>query len=191
MPVRQHFSVAPWTHTLKLISAFGTILLIVVGLVAYRNITHFAGFPHALGVGIVFIFPAILMFSLLLMVTGYAVEGKVLHVERLFWSTRISLEGLHNVWLAPEVCKGSIRIFGNGGLYSFTGYYQNEALGRYRLFATDFTRAIVLVLPLRKVVITPAAPQVFIDYLLRQFPLLETNQEKEPGQMKRVIKFPE
>ena len=71
------------------------------------------------------------------MVTGYAVEGNILNVERLFWSTRISLEGLSKAWLEPTVCKGSFRIFGNGGLYSFTGVYQNEALGRYRLFATD------------------------------------------------------
>lgn len=172
MPVRQHFSAAPWTNALKLISALATILLIAVGTVAYNRIMVFAGFPHLLGLAIVFIFPAILVFSLLFMVTGYAVEGNVLHVERLFWSTHISLDGLSKVWFEPAVGKGSIRIFGNGGLYSFTGVYHNEALGRYRLFATDFTRAVVLVLPQRKVVITPASPEVFIDYLQRQFTMI-------------------
>jgi hypothetical protein len=178
MFVRQHFSVAPWTGTLKLISVSGTILLIIVGIVAYSKIKLLPGFPYALGLGIVFIFPAILIFSLLFMVTGYAVEGNVLHIERFLWSTRISLEGLSKVWLEPAVCKGSIRIFGNGGLYSFTGVYQNKTIGRYRLFATDFTRAVVLVLPQRKVVVTPTVPQVFIDYLRRQFPMIDADKGK-------------
>jgi len=175
MPVRQHFSVAPWTNTLKLISMLGTILIVVIGIVTYRKIAVFSGLPLVFGIGVVSVFPAILIFSLLFMVTGYAVEGNVFNVERLFWSTRISLEGINKVWLEPTVCKGSIRIFGNGGLYSFTGVYQNKSLGRFRLFATDLTRATVLVMPQRKVVVTPGSPQVFIDYLHDHFPTIEEN----------------
>jgi len=175
MSGRQHFSVAPWPTTLKVISSFSTILLIVIGIVAYNKTLLFPGVAHTFGLGVAFVFPAILISSLLFMVTGYAVAGNMLHVERLLWSTPISLEGLSRVWEEPLICKGSIRIFGNGGLYSFTGIYQNKALGRYRLFATDLGKATVLVLPRRTVVVTPIAPQVFIDYLHRQFPMIEKN----------------
>ncbi|NVN92786.1 MAG: hypothetical protein HXX11_19620 [Desulfuromonadales bacterium] len=178
MPARQHFPVAPWSRTLKLVSAFATIILMIAGSAVYGKITLITGFPHVLGLGIGLIFPAILIFSLLYMVTGYAVEGNVLHVERLFWSTHVSLEGLSRVWSDPVVCKGSIRIFGNGGLYSFSGLYRNKALGNYRLFATDFTRATVLVLAQRTVVVTPSSPQVFIDFMRRQFPAIETDRER-------------
>ncbi|HET6420052.1 MAG TPA: PH domain-containing protein [Geobacteraceae bacterium] len=173
MQTSQHFSVAPWTRTLKLVSLLGTTVIIVGGAVAYRKISVFSGFPLILGYGVVSILAAIPIVSLLFTVTGYLVEGNVLHVERLLWSTTISLEGLSKVWQEPSVCKGSIRIFGNGGLYSFTGVYQNKTLGRYRLFATDLTKSTVLVLPRRTVVVTPLTPQVFIDYMRRRFPSIE------------------
>ncbi len=169
MHARQHFPAAPWTNTLKFISLSATALLLFVGIAAWRKFSLFSGFPLVFGIGIVSVFPAIPIFSILFMVTGYGVEGKVLFVERLFWSTPVSLEGLRKVWAEPGLCRGSIRIFGNAGLYSFTGLYYKAALGRYRLFATDLSKATVLELPSRKVVITPATPQVFIDYLHSRF----------------------
>ena len=177
MLVRQHFSVAPWTNTLKFISLFSTVLLVGIGFVAYRKFCVFTGTPLIFGRAIISLFPAILILSLLFTVTGYVVEGDCLYIERLLWSTRISLTGLSKAWPDPNVCKGSLRIFGNGGLYSFTGIYQNKTLGRYRLFATDLARSVVLVLPQSRIVITPAAPQVFVDYLHHQFPMIETNGE--------------
>jgi len=179
MSTRQHFSVAPWPASLKVTSAFSTILLTVIGIVAYNKALPFPGFTHTFGVGVAFVFPVILICSILFMVTGYAVEGNTLHVERLLWSTSISLEGLSKAWQDSTICKGSIRIFGNGGLYSFTGIYYNKALGRYRLFATDLSKATVLVLPQRTVVVTPLAPQIFIDYLHHRFPMIETTKEQE------------
>ncbi len=178
MSTRQHFSVAPWPTTLKVISGLSTILLVVLGTVAYNKALPFPGFAHTFGLGIAFVFPAILVCSILFMVTGYAVEGNMLHVERLLWSTSISLEGLNKAWQDPTICKGSIRIFGNGGLYSFTGIYHNKALGRFRLFATDLSKATVLVLPQRTIVVTPIAPQIFIDYLHHRFPTLESSKEQ-------------
>ncbi len=80
------------------------------------------------------------------------------------WSSYLPLEGLVTVRPAPNICRGSLRIFGNAGLFSYTGLYWNKKLGRYRLIATDLKKATVLVFPHRTVVITPAIPQVFIDY---------------------------
>ena len=173
MQTRQHFAVAPWNRTLKVVSLLGTAFIMVGGAVAYSKISTFSGFPLVFGYGIISVFPAILIFSLLFMVTGYSVEGNILQIERLFWSTPVSLEGLGRVWQEPAVCKGSIRLFGNGGLYSFTGVYQNRTLGRYRLYATDLGKSTVLVLPGRTVVVTPLSPQTFIDYLRHQFPMIE------------------
>lgn len=171
--MRQHFSVAPWSRSLKLTSLVGTVLILGVGVAAYRAIPTPTGFSHTFGLGVAVVFPVMLLVALFFMVTGYAVEGTDLHVERLLTSTRIPLEGLRRLWYEPTVCKGSLRVFGNAGLLSFTGLYQNPTLGRYRLFATHFARAVVLVLPQRVVVVTPAAPHAFIEYLHRLFPTAE------------------
>ena len=168
--MRHHFSVAPWSIGLKLTSTLGTIAVLAVGFAAYHAIPTPAGFTHLFGLGVALVLPGLLLASLAFMVTGYSVKDGELYVERLFWSTRISLAGLSRVWFEPAACKGSIRIFGNGGLFSFTGLYRSRALGRYRLFATNFSQSVVFVLPQRVVVVTPAGPQAFIEHLCHLFP---------------------
>ena len=168
--MRHHFSVAPWPKSLKVTSAVGTVLVLGVGIGAYRAIPVPTGFTHQFGLAVAMILPAVLVGSLLFMVTGYAVEGSELYVKRLLSSTCISLQGLNRVWIEPAVCKGSIRVFGNGGLFSFTGLFYSKRLGRYRLFATDISRSVVLVLPTRVVVITPAEPEAFIEHVRQSFP---------------------
>jgi hypothetical protein len=172
-----HFNAAPWPAGLKLTSAVGTILIAAVGYAAYRAIPTPSGFTHYFGLGIALVLPAILVVSFLFAVTGYAVDGSDLYIQRPLWQTRISLTGLSRFWLEPAACKGSIRIFGNGGLYSFTGLYQSPKLGRYRLFATDLVQSVVLALPARVVVVTPATPRAFVDHLHHLFPLAHVGPE--------------
>jgi hypothetical protein len=47
-------------------------------------------------------------------------EGE-LYIERLLTDTQVSLAGLSRVWIEPLSSQGSLRIFGNGGLFSFLG----------------------------------------------------------------------
>jgi hypothetical protein len=89
------------------------------------------------------------------------------------WFTRISLQDLNRAWIEPSVCKGTIRVFGNGGLFSFAGLFYSKRLGRYRLFATDISRSVVLILPSRVVVITPAEPEIFIEHVRQSFPNIQ------------------
>lgn len=166
----RHFSAAPWPTGLKVSSALGTVLLVVVGIASYRAIPVPSGFTHDFGLAISMVLPVLVVFSFLSIVTGYVVTPDELLVQRLFWSTRIPLAGLRDVFPDAAVCKGAKRIIGNAGLYGFTGLYQNGRLGRFRLFATDLARSVVLVLPERTVVVTPAAPEAFVAHVHHVFP---------------------
>jgi hypothetical protein len=57
---------------------------------------------------------------------------------------------------------GSVRTCGNGGLYSFTGWYWNQELGRYRAFVTDHAKIVVLRYPESTVVVSPGDPEGFV-----------------------------
>lgn len=57
----------------------------------------------------------------------------------------------------------SIRTFRNGGLFSFTGFFRNKALGAYRAFVTDPHQTVVLHFPNRTVLVSPSAPAEFVD----------------------------
>lgn len=165
-----HFPAAPWPLSLKLVSALGAAALLGTGAAAYLAIPTPSGFTHYFGLGVALLPPALLFGCLCFVVNGYALKGTDLCVERLFHTSRIPLAGLSRIQREPALCKGSLRIFGNGGLFAFTGLYYNKRLGRYWLFATDISRAVVLVLPRRVVVVTPADPQAFIKQLRHRFP---------------------
>mgnify|MGYP000100215410 CR=1 FL=1 len=172
------FPAAPWPRNLKLISAGGTALVLAAGVGAYLSIPAVPGFTHFFGLGIALVFPGILVVALLYAVTGYVLKGNDLFVERPFFSTRIPLSGLSRIQFEPRVCRGSVRIWGNGGLYSFTGLYRSKAVGTYRLFGTDLSRSVVLHLPRRAAVVTPAEPRAFLEYLRLRFP----SAVAEPGE---------
>ena len=98
-------------------------------------------------------------------IRGYRLEGRYLLVDRLLWSTRIPLDDLHAAEVAPDAMRRSIRLWGNGGLFAFAGWFRNRWLGTYRAFATDPARSVVLRFPNRRIVVTPDDPQRFAEVL--------------------------
>jgi len=174
----RHFHAAPWPTTLKVVSFLGTGVLCALSYAAYRAVPTPSGFTHNFGIGVALVPLVIILGAVLFIVGGYRVDSNVLLVERLITSTSVPLAGLTRIWADPSICKGSLRVVGNGGLFSFTGWFQNKTLGRYRLFATDFRHAVVLKFPDRVVVVSPAAPQAFIDHLHHIIPDLNVGPEE-------------
>jgi hypothetical protein len=174
----RHFHAAPWPTSLKAVSLLGTIILGAVSYAAYRAIPAPGGFTHDFGLGVALIPLAALVGAAFFVVRGYTVEPRRLLVERLVSSTAIPLSGLRRAWVDPSVCKGSVRVFGNGGLFSFSGWFYNNRLGRYRLFATDFRSAVVLQFPNRIVVVSPSAPHAFVEHLRHLTPGLLVGPEE-------------
>lgn len=155
---------APWSRSLKLVSALSLAILALVGFFVGSSVpeTLLGGGPHAIAVGIPL---AALVGAALFTIRGYVLEPRHLLVQRLLWSTRVPLAGLERAWHDPQAMDRSIRLFGNGGLFSISGLFRNRTLGRYRAFATDPGRAVVLVLGPRTVVVTPGEPRAFLQQL--------------------------
>ncbi len=104
---------------------------------------------------------AILLGSALFTVRGYRLDGPELFVRRLLWETRLDLAGLRSAEADPDLVRGSLRVFGNGGLYSFSGLFWNRTLGRYRAWVTHHDDIVVLRFDDRVWVVSPAAPLRF------------------------------
>jgi hypothetical protein len=99
------------------------------------------------------------------MIRSYAITGDEILIRRLFWTTRVPLAGLKSAEHMPRVMSTSLRTFGNGGGFSFTGWFWNKPLGHYRAFVTDLNRTVVLRFEKRTVVVSPAEPQDFVRQL--------------------------
>ena len=97
-------------------------------------------------------------------IRGYTLTPDAILVHRLLWATRLPRAGLQSAQFVPVRPGCSIRI-GNGGFFSFSGWYYNTRLGLYRVFVTDHRRMVFLRYPNRLVAISPAAPEEFVHDL--------------------------
>lgn len=150
---------APWSRTLRVTSALsvGVLLMIVlIGLLAGPR--QFLLWRVAMIVLPLLTLAAALAF----VVRGYVLTDISIEVRRLGWSTSLPLAGLVSVTGEVDAWRGAVRLFGNGGLFAFTGWFWSRRLGRFRAFATDPGRAVMLGYADRKVMVTPHDPQHFI-----------------------------
>lgn len=111
-------------------------------------------------------FVALLAGTALFTVRGYALEGNTLLVHRLFWSTRIPLGGLLSATYRRKALCGALRTFGNGGAFSFSGWYWSACLGHFHAYVTDSSNTVILRFPRRTLVVSPDRPQEFARDIL-------------------------
>ncbi len=168
----QRFEAAPWSTAVKLVSAVGTGVLLAATYALYRAVPRGTKAPFAETFGsFLMVVPAlILVIAVLFVVTGYRLDATGLYVQRLLWTTRVDFQGLDHAWHDPSAMCRSLRLFGNGGLFSITGWFRNATLGRYRAFVTDPGKSVVLRSPTRVVVLSPADPLGFLSSLQLSIP---------------------
>jgi hypothetical protein len=146
---------APWSTSLVIISLLFTFLCvgIAIGVIwSGRGMLPWMALPPLV----------IVCGGALFTIRGYTVTSDAILVHRLFWTTRVPLAGLQSARFEPDAMRWSIRTFGNGGVFSFTGFFRNKALGAYRAFVTDPHRTVVLHFPTRTVVVSPSTPEEFV-----------------------------
>jgi hypothetical protein len=150
---------APWSRSLKAASGFAVVTLAGVAAAGIFVMPARMLLARCMMVGV----PAsVLAIAFLSIVSGYTLTATQLEIERPLWSTVFPLAQLLSVAGDAEVFKGSLRLFGNGGIFSFTGLFWKRGLGLYRAFATDPARAVILKFKKRTIVVTPADPLHFI-----------------------------
>ena len=151
---------APWARSLILESLFfGGICIVASVWLLWQD--RWA--PQWLAVVPIIIICA----SALFLIRGYSVTSKAILIHRLLWTTRVSLEGLQKADFLPNITKRSIRIFGIGGMFSFSGCFRNQTLGKYNAFVTDPARTVVLRFPQKTVVLSPSSPENFLNSITR------------------------
>lgn len=101
--------------------------------------------------------------SALFTVREYTVTPDALIIRRPIRSIRIARADIREALDRPDAMRGSLRLWGNGGLFSFSGIYRNAELGNYRAYATDLSRTVVLrTADGRTYVLSPADPAAFV-----------------------------
>ncbi len=149
---------APWGTSLLWIS-WG----VTAGFVLTILVTWMKAGPAAWLVTV--IFSATLFITALFTVKGYELKDQTLYIQRLFWKSKVDLSHLESAEVAPDVFKKAFKTMGNGGLFSFSGYFWSRSTGKFRCYVTDVKRSVVLVIDGKKIVVSPDSPEGFVRAL--------------------------
>ncbi len=157
---------APWSNCLKWVSLLSSLLLLAVsGLIPVPGIFAQFWWPIRL------FGPVLLIGTSLFTVRNYEIRDRALWVQRLLWKTRIPLDSLSAVEFRPGPFGWAWRTCGNGGLFSFSGWYYQKPLGSFRALATRLNDAVILKFNDRHpIVITPEEPELFVQHLRKEPP---------------------
>jgi hypothetical protein len=114
--------------------------------------------------------PLIALFCWALSPKSIEIEGGELRILRRAWrAAAYPLSRVDGVTVLPAgSLRGAVRTFGNGGLFGYYGWYFKK--GPFRLYATRTDRLVQVVIGGRRIVVSPDAPQRFVDGLLSAAP---------------------
>ncbi|WP_226664848.1 PH domain-containing protein [Microbulbifer aggregans] len=153
---------APWSRQLKWLTSITCFFLVGVSIAMQLNAQENPPLMYRIGI----VLPLIVLFTAALFaIRGYRVEHDQLLILRPGWRSRIPLSDFQSAEFTPNAMAGSIRLFGNGGLFGFIGLFRNNELGRYRAFVTDTSRTVVIRHGASTVVISPDDPERLVRSL--------------------------
>lgn len=147
---------APWSTSLKWVS-WTTTFVLCGGALSFALVKLYL---------VAVLLLVVLLAAASFTIRGYSLRGDLLVVHRLFWDTDLSLADLQTAEFNPNAMKRSWRTAGNGGLFSFTGYFSNKTLGDFRALVTHPARSVVLRFPSETVVVSPESPEAFVQAIL-------------------------
>lgn len=155
---------APWSKSLVIMSVLATILClgITFGIPLLPAPKH----GGEVGMWLRWLPLALVFGCALFTVRGYTITPDAILVRRLLWATRLPREGMKSAEFIPKAMCKSIRTCGNGGFFSFTGFYWSRSLKSYRAYVTDLQRTVVLRFERHTVVVSPDSPEDFVRELL-------------------------
>ena len=94
---------------------------------------------------------------------GYVVSEESIRVKRLIGPATLPLAGVREVRRAgSEDFRGSIRLFGSGGLFGYYGLFSTSRLGKSYWYVTDRSKAVVVVTAAKTAVFSPDDVEGFI-----------------------------
>lgn len=158
-----HFK-APWDRTLLIISIFTTLVTLGAAIVLTlgRQMPPFLSLPALPSRGLVI--AAVLLIplgALPFMIRGYVLTKDGILIKRLWWNTVLPFAEMRSVEVEPLALSHSFRTCGNGGMFSFTGFYWSRQLGHFRAYVTDQNRTVIVHMNNRTAVLSPDDPETF------------------------------
>lgn len=156
---------APWGKALVWLSVLSVAICVGIGLWSCVQPV-----PQTVRLLVHPVIPSLLLATILgaalFTIRGYAITPDAILIQRLLWTTRLPRTGLVSVTADPKAMCKCLRTCGNGGVFSFTGWYWSKRLGHFHAYVTDLNRCVVLRWEKRTAVLSPDDPEAFVRELM-------------------------
>ena len=160
MTVEQVFEMAPLERNARVLTALVAVFSVAASV--YLAVT---GIGLVLVVGVPSLFLVLIAVPMAMAPTGYAVGAGELAVTRR--ALRPLLFPLASLAAArPTGLPRSWRLGGSGGLFGFWGTWTNRDWGRFKIYATDRRRGVLLEWPGFKLFVSPTDREGFCQAVL-------------------------
>jgi Bacterial PH domain len=161
MTVEAAFPAAPLERNARLVTALAALVAVLAPMALLlaqpRGLLVLVASPTLL--------VAVVALPLVLSPAGYAVGSGDLAVLRR--GTRPLLFPLGSLLAArPTAMPRSLRVFGSGGMFGWWGRFANRDWGRFKAYATDRRRGLLLEWPGFKLFVSPEDPEAFCRAVL-------------------------
>ena len=120
-----------------------------------------------------------ILFCYLYAPNAVLINDQGITIERPFQPIVIPWGQIKTIRLvSPEEFKGTLRVFGNGGLFARTGRFHSPGLGNFRMYLTNEADAVLIEADDRWT-ISPANSKEFVTEALRAMSYKRFNLKKE------------
>jgi hypothetical protein len=152
---------APYDRTTKILTAVISVALLAA-VVAIQNVIVAA------------ISALVIVLAYAYSPRGYTVVDRSVVVQRLVGNARVPLEDVREARPASkDDFIGCIRLWGSGGLFGYYGVFRTNKLGRSTWYATDRSRAVVVITGSKTVLFSPDEVDGFLSAIRGEAPVLE------------------
>ncbi|MCC6589004.1 MAG: hypothetical protein IT168_20065 [Bryobacterales bacterium] len=159
---------APYDRTTKIVTAVSCGLLLGVALLIRQPVVTVIS---ALIIGLAYAYSP----------RSYRVTNEEIAIRRLVGSVSIPIGAITELRNAtPEDLRGSLRLFGSGGMFGYYGLFRTSRLGRAWWYVTDRSRMVVVVTDTGTSLLSPENPQEFLEVCHRYTPVRAAAQTGEP-----------
>ncbi|MBT3983893.1 MAG: hypothetical protein HOE90_21230 [Bacteriovoracaceae bacterium] len=158
---------ARWGNALKAISIFCTLVLLSVPIIVY--VAQSAQI-NATTTAVSLLSISALIGCIPFSVRGYRVETNELVILRTFHRDFIPIGEITSIEKIERLPKFTLRVFGNGGLFSFSGNYWSKGIGHFKAYVTNFDNLVMVTAAQKKMLISPDQPDELIAQVQKEMP---------------------
>jgi hypothetical protein len=165
--ISHSFSAPMGRSTIQMTLFAAIVLLFAGGLPLFLGLKRENGGRRVLiysGLIVLLCLPA----TVFLKVRDYEVTASEVVVRYGFMTRSFPLAQIEEVTHQPNALRGARRDAGNGGMWSFLGWFSNRELGKIRAYVSDLDRTVVLKMPKYNLVVSPSAPAEFVQAVQKQ-----------------------